>query len=81
MIVFGISISTVAIDYMFHHYVHNHYEKKKEFNKQVFLGMFTTVGAFFIISFISFDLINKFVIFSIVSLIFSYLQFSFLYSK
>lgn len=81
VIVFGISISTVAIDYMFHHYVHNHYEKKKEFNKQVFLGMFTTVGAFFIISFISFDLIKQICYFSIISLIFSYLQFSFLYPK
>lgn len=80
VIVFGISISTVAIDYMFHHYVHNHYEKKKEFNKQVFLGMFTTVGAFFIISFISFDLIKQICYFSIVSLIFSYLQFSFFIS-
>lgn len=29
VIVFGISISTVAIDYMFHHYVHKHYEEKK----------------------------------------------------
>ena len=79
--VFGISISTVAIDYMFHHYVHNYYEEKKEFNKHVFLGMITTVGAFFIISFISFDLIKQICYFSIISLVFSYLQFSFLYPK
>lgn len=78
---FGISISTVAIDYMFHHYVHNHYEKKKNFRKDVFLGMFTTVGAFFIVSFISFELIKQICYFAIISLLFSYIQFTFLYPK
>lgn len=36
VIVFGISISTVAIDYMFHHYVHKHYEEKKYLIKKYF---------------------------------------------
>lgn len=81
VIVFGISISTVAIDYMFHHYVHHHYSGKKAFNKEVFLGMATSLGAFFIISFISFDLIKQLCYFSMISLLFSYLQFSFLYPK
>jgi hypothetical protein len=79
--VFGISISTVAIDYMFHHYMHDYYEEKKGFNKDVFLGMFTTVGAFVILSFVSFDLIKQFCYFSIISLLFSYFQFAFLYPK
>ncbi|WP_428026891.1 hypothetical protein [Arcobacter sp.] len=81
VIVFGISISTVAIDYMFHHYVHEYYEKEKSFNKDVFLGMFTTVGAFTILSFVSFDLIKQLCYFSIISLLFSYVQFAFLYPK
>ena len=81
VIVFGISISTVAVDYMFHHYVHNHYKEKKEFRKDVFLGMFTTVGAFFIISFISFELIKQICYFAIISLLFSYIQFTFLYPR
>lgn len=81
VIVFGISISTVAIDYMFHNYIHNYYEEKKPFNKDVFLGMFTTVGAFFIISFVSFDLIKQICYFAIISLLFSYIQFTFLYPK
>lgn len=81
VLVFGISISTVAIDYMFHHYMHRYYEKKKSFNKDVFLGMATTVGAFFIISFISFDLIKQICYFAIISLVFSYIQFAFLYPK
>ncbi|ADG93970.1 exporter [Arcobacter nitrofigilis DSM 7299] len=81
VMVFGISISTVAIDYMFHHYMHDYYEKKKAFNKDVFLGMFTTVGAFIILSFVSFDLIKQFCYFSIISLLFSYYQFAFLYPK
>lgn len=81
VIVFGISISTVAIDYMFHHYAHNFYEEKKGFNKDVFLGMITTVGAFTILSFVSFDLIKQICYFSIISLLFSYMQFAFFYPK
>jgi len=81
VIVFGISISTVAIDYMFHHYMHDYYENKKGFNKDVFLGMITTVGAFVILSFVSFDLIKQFCYFSIICLLFSYFQFAFLYPK
>lgn len=81
VIVFGISISTVAIDYMFHHYVHKYYEEKKGFNKDVFLGMITTVGAFTILSFVSFDLIKQICYFSIISLLFSYIQFAFFYPK
>lgn len=81
VLVFGVSISTVAIDYMFHHYMHEYYESKKGFNTSVFFGMITTVGAFFIISFLDFDLIRQISYFAIFSLIFSYLQFSFLYPK
>jgi len=79
VLVFGISVSTVAIDYMFHHYVHKEYENSIKFNKDVFLGMITTVGSFFIISFIEFDLIKQFCYFTIISLLFSYIQFAFLY--
>ncbi|WP_419678080.1 hypothetical protein ACN2EN_01510 [Aliarcobacter lanthieri] len=79
VLVFGISVSTVAIDYMFHHYVHKEYENGIRFNRDVFFGMFTTVGAFFIISFIDFDLIKQLCYFTIFSLLFSYLQFAFLY--
>lgn len=85
VLVFGISISTVAIDYMFHNYVHGYYEKdiniEKTMNRDVFFGMITSVGTFFIISFVSFDLIKQLCYFSIISLIFSYLQFTFLFPK
>lgn len=81
VLVFGISVSTVAIDYMFHNYMHNYYHKKKPLNKDVFYGMLTTVGAFFILSFTSFDLIKQLSIFCIVSLLFSYLQFTFIFKR
>lgn len=80
-VVFGVSISTVAIDYMFHHYVHDHYRTKKDFNKEVFFGMITSVGAFFIISFVSFELLKQICYFAMISLLFSYFQFSVLYPK
>lgn len=79
--IFGISISTVAIDYMFHHYMHRYYETKKPFNKEVFFGFLTTSISFFIISFIPFTLITQIAIFATISLTISYLHFAFLYPK
>ena len=69
--VFGVSISSIAIDYMFHHYLHGHYAQKKVFNKEVFFGFITTGSAFFILSFTSFLLIKQIAIFSMISLFIS----------
>jgi predicted exporter len=79
VLVFGLSISTIAIDYMFHHYFHGKYEKYTGFNKEVFLGFFTTFGAFFILSFVDFLLIKQITIFTMISLLSSYLIFSFIF--
>ena len=83
--VFGISISTVAIDYMFHHYLHGYYSKedskKIKFNKEVLFGFLTTFLAFFILSFTSFLLIKQIAFFAMVSLFISYIHFAFLYPK
>lgn len=78
-LVFGLSISSVAIDYMFHHYVHGRYDKNKGFSKDVFFGMLTTSGAFFILSNVSFELIKQFSYFTIFSLTFSYVVFAFIF--
>jgi predicted exporter len=77
--VFGVSISTVAVDYMFHHYLHNYYTEEKPFNKEVLFGYLTTMSAFFILSFSSFLLIRQISIFAMFSLTVSYLHFAFLY--
>jgi len=77
--VFGISISTVAIDYMFHHYLHEHYSEKKRLNKEVLFGFLTTFFAFFILSFTSFLLIKQIAFFTMTSLLISYIHFAFLY--
>ena len=77
--VFGISVSTVAIDYMFHHYFHGHYAKHKQMNRSVLFGFLTTILAFFIFSFSTFLLIKQISIFAIISLSVSYVIFSFLY--
>lgn len=79
--VFGVSISTVAIDYMFHHYLHGYYTKHNSYNREVFFGFLTTISAFTVLSFTSFLLIKQIAIFSILSLAVSYLHFSFLYPK
>ena len=81
VLVFGLSISTIAIDYMFHHYFHKNYEEKKGFNKEVFLGFFTTFLAFFILSFCDFLLIEQITRFAMISLFLSYIIFSFIYPK
>lgn len=79
VLAFGSAISTVAIDYMFHHYLHGHYEKPLGFNKTVFFGFFTTLGGFFIFGFVDFLLIQQLCLFSMLSLTFSYLHFAFIY--
>ena len=81
VLVFGLSISTIAIDYMFHHYFHKNYEKESAFNKEVFLGFFTTFSAFFILSFCNFLLIEQITRFAMVSLLISYVIFAFVYPK
>lgn len=81
VLVFGLSISTIAIDYMFHNYFHQNYNKKKGFNKEVFLGFVTTFLVFFILSFTNFKLITQISYFSMVSLISSYVIFSFIFPK
>jgi len=83
--VFGVSISTVAIDYMFHHYLHGYYSKERtegvKFNREVLFGFLTTFFAFFILSFTSFLLIKQIAFFAMVSLFISYIHFAFLYPK
>ena len=79
VLVFGISISTIAIDYMFHHYFCGFYNTKRGFNKAVFLGFFSTVSAFFVLAFINFPFISQLSVYTIVSLIYSYCVFSFVF--
>jgi len=79
ILVFAMAISSVAIDYMFHHYFHTHYEKQKGFNKEVFYGFLTTILVFVLFAFVDFPLISQLSIFTIVSLSSSYLMFAFLY--
>jgi predicted exporter len=79
VLVFGISISTIAIDYMFHHYLHHYYAKKALLNKEVLFGYLTTMSAFFILSFTDFLLIRQISLFAMFSLTLSYIHFSFLY--
>ena len=76
---FSTAITSVSIDYMFHHYLHNHYNKRKRFNMSVFYGFLTTISAFTIISFIDFPLIRQISIFTIVSLTVAYIHFAFIY--
>lgn len=74
-LVFGISITTISIDYMFHYYFHEEFS----FNKKVFLGFLTTFGVFFIFSFIDIELFSQLAFFSLISLGFSYVIFTFIF--
>jgi len=76
---FSTAITSVSIDYMFHHYLHNYYHEKLGFNKAVFYGFLTTISAFILISFINFPLIKQISIFTIVSLSVAYIHFAFIY--
>ena len=77
-LVFGISITTISIDYMFHYYFHQKFSLKKPlFEKRVFLGFLTTFGVFVIFSFIDVELFSQLAIFSAISLSVAYALFSF----
>lgn len=79
VLAFGVAISTIAIDYMFHHYMHDNYGNNKVFNTSVFFGFLTTVLVFVMFSLIDFPLIRQLSVFASVSLIVSYFHFAFLY--
>lgn len=81
VLVFGMAISTVSIDYMFHHYFCGFYEKKLGFNRSVFYGYLSTFLAFFIVSFVNFPFITQVSTYALISLSSSYLIFAFIYPK
>jgi len=79
-LVFGISITTISIDYMFHYYFHNEFIKRKFITqKSVIYGFLTTFGVFIIFSFIDIELFSQLAIFSAISLFISFFLFSWLY--
>ncbi len=79
-LVFGISITTISIDYMFHYYFHGDFGRKKFIlQKRVFFGFLTTVGVFIIFSFININLFAQLAIFSVVSLSVAYALFTWVF--
>jgi predicted RND superfamily exporter protein len=74
-LVFGVSITAVSVDYLFHYYFHG----KFGFNKSVFLGFLTTFGVFFIFSFINIEIFRQIAVFSLISLSFSYIGFTYFF--
>lgn len=80
-LVFGISMTTISIDYMFHNYFHRDFSTKKFiFRKPVFFGFITTFGIFIIFSFIDIELFSQLAVFSAISLSVAYLLFSSLFA-
>jgi len=75
---FGSAISSISVDYLFHNYFHLQY-LKKEINKTIFIAFFTTALGFMLLQFVSFPLISQLSIFALISLSFSYFQFTFIY--
>ncbi len=78
-IAFGMSITAVSIDYLFHYYFHNFYQNKKRVDKSVLYGYLTTTVAFAIFSFIPVPLIAQISFFTALSLSFAYLVFTFIF--
>lgn len=77
---FGVSITTISIDYMFHYYFHNNFSPtKSRFQKNVFFGFLTTVGVFIIFSFIDIEFFAQLALFGAVSMSIAYLIFSFVF--
>ena len=78
VLAFGISITTVSIDYMFHYYFHGDFAKKTIIKqKKVLFGFLTTFGVFVIFSFIDIKLFYQLAFFSATSLLIAFLIFTF----
>ena len=75
---FGAAISSMSVDYLFHNYFHGQY-KRQGINYSILWAFLTTILGFLMLSFVAFPLIEQLSIFAILSLSFSYFQFTFLY--
>jgi hypothetical protein len=80
VVVFGVIICAVGIDYMFHNYYSGNFQNKK-FNKEVFFGFFTTAAVLLILSFNEYELIHDIALFAFLSLTYSYVVFNFIYPR
>jgi uncharacterized protein len=78
---FGMSITAVSIDYLLHYYFHGFYRNKNIYDRNVLYGFLTTVLAFVIFAFIPIGLIAQISFFSMVSLTFSFILFTFVFPK
>ncbi len=78
---FGMSLSAVSIDYLFHYYFHNFYQSRRKIDKDVFFGYVTTAAAFAVFSFVPVPLVSQISIFAFLSLSFAYVVFTFIFPK
>lgn len=78
VLAFGSAISSMSVDYLFHNYFHGQYQKKG-INYSIMWAFLSTILGFFMLFFVDFPLIKQLAIFAILSLSFSYFQFTFLY--
>jgi len=76
---FGMSLTAVSIDYLLHYHFHNFYETKSRIDKNVLYGFLTTIVAFGIFAFIPIPLISQISFFSLLSLSFAYVVFTFIF--
>jgi len=75
---FGSAISSISVDYLFHNYFHGQYQRKG-INSAIFMGFLTTILGFGLLQFVEFPLIAQLSVFAMISLSFSYFQFTFIY--
>ena len=75
---FGSAISSISVDYLFHNYFHGQYQKKG-INSSILIAFFTTLLGFALLAFVEFPLIAQLSVFAMISLGFSYFQFTFIY--
>ncbi|NEW61709.1 hypothetical protein GSY74_10465 [Sulfurovum sp. bin170] len=75
---FGSAISSISVDYLFHNYFHGEY-LKKGINRPILIAFLTTALGFVMLQFVSFPLISQLSVFALISLGFSYFQFTFIY--
>ncbi|MBE0495276.1 MAG: hypothetical protein IBX45_02575 [Campylobacterales bacterium] len=79
VLAFGVAVSSIGVDYMFHHYFHHHYATKKPFNWSVLWGFLTTGSLFALFLGVEFLLVQQLSLFALIALMVAYGHFTFLY--
>lgn len=78
-LVFGMSVGSIGIDYLLHHYFGQNYQNKR-FNKEVFLGFITTFAGFLsLFLLLDFYILEQIAFYALAAIVLNYMAYGILF--